>query len=195
MKSAKTSFPVVAALLIAVATALVACGKDHTAGTDEQANSITALDSALAEWTANDTLVAPETQSDTCTTCMSFNILLPKPGIEVKNGTLYNVFRKDFESVSCETETTWFLYSVRAGDSLIRKALALPDSLNADGFELDCASEGGVFGTDSTDTTKVKLTHTCDLETAANLTDEKNRLYIDPNWKKYVELIVGICRD
>ena len=48
--------------LLALFVALAACGKDNTAGTDEQANSVTALDSALAEWLVTDTLVAPEPQ-------------------------------------------------------------------------------------------------------------------------------------
>ena len=175
---------------------LIACGDSKVSGTDEQTNSVTAaLDSALAEWTVDNTLTVPERQEDPCLNCLNYELPIHHLGIQAKNGTLYNVVRNDFESLSCETETTWFVYSVSAGDSLIRKALVLPDSLSADGFESDCASEGGLFKADTTSITKGQHAHTCDLETAAYLTGTENRLYIDPNWKKYVELIVGICRD
>lgn len=175
---------------------LIACGDSKVSGTDEQTNSVTAaLDSALAEWTVDNTLTVPERQEDPCLNCLNYELPIHHLGIQAKNGTLYNVVRNDFESLTCETETTWFVYSVNAGDSLIRKALVLPDSLSADGFESDCASEGGLFKADTTSNTKGQHAHTCDLETAAYLTGTENRLYIDPNWKKYVELIVGICRD
>ena len=179
--------------MLALFVALAACGKDNTAGTDEQANSVTALDSALAEWTANDTLVASETQSDTCMTCMSFDFLLPTPGIEVKNGTLYKNVDTDFESLTCENKTNWFAYSVNAGDSLIHKYLVLPDSMSAGDFESDCIAERGLFGTDTTSKTAGQKVHSCDLESAEHLNE--SRQYVDPNWKKYAELIVGICRE
>ena len=97
------------------------------------------------------------------------------------------------ESLTCENDSNWFVYSVNAGDSLIRKYLVLPDSLDADEFESDCIAEGGVFDADTTTEIDGQKTHSCDLENAEHLSE--GRQYVDPNWKKYVELIVGICRD
>ena len=192
MKFLKTFLAFTATLQAALL--LIACSDSKITGTDEQANSITAnLDSALAEWTANDTLVASETQSDTCMTCMSFDFLLPKPGIEVKNGTLYKNVDTDFESLACGTDSNWFVYSVNAGDSLIHKYLVLPDSMSAGDFESDCIAERGLFGTDTTSKTAGQKVHSCDLESAEHLNE--SRQYVDPNWKKYVELIVGFCRE
>ena len=184
--------------LLAMFVALAACSKDNTAGTDEQANSVTALDSALAEWLVTDTLVAPEQQDPSVHSSYDLIITDPDdivryPGLEVKNGTLYNVVRDNFESLTCENDSNWFVYSVNAGDSLIRKYLVLPDSLSADDFETDCIAEGGSFNTDTTSEAAGQHLHTCDLENAGHLSED--RQYVDPNWKKYVELIVGICRD
>ena len=185
--------------MLAMFVALTACGSENTAGTDEQANSLTALDSALAQWTTSNTLIAPEQQDPPCTDC-SMDIIhsdqyyiIREPGVEVKNGTLYNVARDNFESLTCENDSNWFVYSVNAGDSLIRKYLVLPDSLDADEFESDCIAEGGVFDADTTTEITGQKTHSCDLENAGHLSE--GRQYVDPNWKKYVELIVGICRD
>ena len=75
MKTLNT-FSSVAATLLATAIALsatvslTACGKDNTAGTDEQQNSITAaLDSAITVWLAGDTLVATEISGKPCIDC------------------------------------------------------------------------------------------------------------------------------
>ena len=184
--------------LLAMFVALAACGKDNTAGTDEQANSVTALDSALAEWLVTDTLVAPEPQYPSVHSSYDLIITDPdnpnrNPGVKVKNGTLYKNVDTDFESLTCENDSNWFVYSVNAGDSLIRKYLVLPDSLDADEFESDCIAEGGVFDADTTTEIDGQKTHSCDLENAEHLSE--GRQYVDPNWKKYVELIVGICRD
>ena len=111
----------------------------------------------------------------------------------MKNGTLYKNVDTDFESLACGADSNWFAYSVNAGDTLIRKYLTLPDSLSADDFETDCIAEGGSFNTDTTSEAAGQHLHTCDLETAGHLSQA--RQYVDPNWKKYVELIVGICRD
>ena len=187
--------------MLAMFIALAACGNDNTAGTDEQANSVTAqvdtvaLDSALAEWTMTKTFVVPVSSDTPAVQQQHFIIsdLTWVPGIEVENGTLYNVVRDNFESLTCETDSNWFVYSVNAGDSLIRKYLVLPDSLDADDFESDCIAEGGVFGADTTSQTAGQHIYSCDLENAGHLSED--RQYIDPNWKKYVELIVGICRE
>lgn len=176
---------------------LIACGDSKVSGTDEQTNSVTAaIDSALTEWLSSDTLIAPK-QQDTSVHWFSYIIEDPSstirnPGIEVKNGTLYNALRDDFKSLTCETETNWFVYSVNASDSLIRKYLVLPDTMSADNFESDCIAEGGEFATDTTSETAGQLIHSCNLETAEHLSESRH--YVDPNWKNYVELIVGICR-
>ena len=185
--------------MLAMFVALTACGSENTAGTDEQANSLTALDSALAQWTTSNTLIAPEQQDPPCTDC-SMDIIhsdqyyiIREPGVEVKNGTLYNVARDNFESLTCENDSNWFVYSVNAGDSLIHKYLVLPDSMSAGDFESDCIAERGLFGTDTTSKTAGQKVHSCDLESAEHLNE--NKQYVDPNWKKYAELIVGICRE
>lgn len=176
---------------------LIACGDSKVSGTDEQTNSVTAaIDSALTEWLSSDTLIAPK-QQDTSVHWFSYiiedpNSTIRNPGIEVKNGTLYNALRDDFKSLTCETETNWLVYSVNASDSLIRKYLVLPDTMSADNFESDCIAEGGEFATDTTSETAGQLIHSCNLETAEHLSESRH--YVDPNWKKYVELIVGICR-
>ena len=177
---------------------LIACGDSKVSGTDEQTNSVTAaIDSALTEWLSSDTLIAPK-QQDTSVHWFSYiiedpNNTIRNPGIEVKNGTLYNNIRDDFKSLTCETKTNWFVYSVNASDSLIRKYLVLPDTMSADDFESDCIIEGGEFATDTTSKTAGQRIHSCDLETAKHLSE--SRQYVDPNWKKYIELIVGICRE
>ena len=196
MKFLKTFLAFTATLQAALL--LIACSDSKITGTDEQANSITAnLDSALAIWLSSDTLIAPKPQ-DTSVHWSHYIIAdssstIRNPGIEVKNGTLYNTVYNHFESLTCETETNWFVYSVNAGDSLIRKYLVLPDSLNADDFESDCIAEGGAFGRDTTSKTAGQKVHSCDLESAEHLNE--NKQYVDQNWKKYAELIVGICRE
>ena len=184
--------------LLAMFVALAACGKDNTAGTDEQANSVTALDSALAEWLVTDTLVAPEPQYPSVHSSYDLIITDPdnpnrNPGVKVKNGTLYKNVDTDFESLACGTDSNWFVYSVNAGDSLIHKYLVLPDSMSTGDFESDCIAERGLFGTDTTGKTAGQKVHSCDLESAEHLNE--SRQYVDPNWKKYAELIVGICRE
>ena len=184
--------------MLALFVAFAACGSENTAGTDEQANSVTALDSALAEWLVTDTLVAPEPQYPSVHSSYDLIITDPdnpnrNPGVKVKNGTLYKNVDTEFESLTCETDSNWFVYSVNAGDSLIRKYLVLPDSLDADDFESDCIAEGGVFGADTTSQTAGQHIYSCDMENAGHLSED--RQYVDPNWKKYVELIVGICRE
>ena len=129
MKTLNT-FSSVAATLLATAIALsatvslTACGKDNTAGTDEQQNSITAkLDSALTIWLASDTLIVTEQHSTPCTDC-PFDIphLYPSdmttyPKIQVENGALYNPKHDDFKSIVCENDSNWFSYSVFAPTS------------------------------------------------------------------------------
>ncbi|MBR4784393.1 MAG: hypothetical protein IK012_03960 [Fibrobacter sp.] len=188
------------ALPLAAISALTACNNGNTAGTDEQANSITALDSALTVWLASDTLIVSEQHSTPCTDC-AFDIphLYPSdmttyPKIQVENGALYNPKHDDFKSIVCENDSNWFSYSVFASDSLIQRRIVLPDSMSTDAFESECASDEGLFETDSI-VVRRQHSHTCSLESTKQLTDPEKKQYVDPNWKRYVKLIVGICRE
>ena len=197
MKFLKTFLAFTATLQAALL--LIACSDSKITGTDEQANSITAnLDSALAVWLSSDTLIAPKPQDTSVHSSYDLIIKDPdnpnrNPGVKVKNGTLYKNVDTNFESLACGTDSNWFVYSVNAGDSLIHKYLVLPDSMSAGDFESDCIAERGLFGTDTTGKTAGQKVHSCDLESAEHLNE--SRQYVDPNWKKYAELIVGICRE
>ena len=183
------------ALALIAATSLAACGNDNTAGTDEQPNSITAaLDSATTEWLQEPTLVAPEQQSSPCTDCPHDIIQVPK--IHAENGYLYHVANESFKSVVCENDSNWFVYSVSVTDSVTQKGLTLPDSSTAEAFEADCEEEGGAFEADTVTTTEGQRSFHCSLTKLYDETSSDDRTkYVDAYWKKYVELIIGICRN
>ena len=100
-----------------------------------------------------------------------------------------------FDTVNQSKLTEVLSRTIRDGRvvSLIHKYLVLPDSMSAGDFESDCIAERGLFGTDTTSKTAGQKVHSCDLESAEHLNE--NKQYVDPNWKKYAELIVGICRE
>jgi hypothetical protein len=191
-----------AAFALTAAASLAACGKDNTAGTDEQANSITAqvdtvaLDSALAEWNTSKTLIAPVAPDTPAVHWQYYIIPDPTwgPGIEVENGTLYNKVFDHFEALSCESDSNWFVYSVSVSDSLIHKYLNLPDSVSVEPFETDCIAEGGTLTEEETVVARQR-NFTCELRSPINENLPESVQYTDPNWEKYVKLIVGICRD
>ncbi len=191
-----------AAFALTAAASLAACGKDNTAGTDEQANSITAqvdtvaLDSALAEWNTSKTLIAPVAPDTPAVHWQYYIIPDPTwgPGIEVENGTLYNKVFDHFEALSCESDSNWFVYSVSVSDSLIHKYLNLPDSVSVEPFETDCIAEGGTLTEEETVVAQQRNC-TCELRSPINENLPESVQYTDPNWEKYVKLIVGICRD
>ena len=205
----RNTFSSVAATLLATAIALsatvslTACGNDKVAGTDEQQNSVTAnLDSELIVWLAGDTLVATEISGKPCIDC-PHDIIIHDPADDtqvpkfpVENGSLYHVSSESFESIVCENESNWFVYSVSAIDSVIQKGLTLPDSATAEAFESDCEEEGGTFVADTAAIIEGQHNFHCNLTILA---DEESGAdstrYFDTNWKKYVELIVGICRN
>lgn len=208
MKTLNT-FSSVAATLLATAIALAAtvsltaCGNDNTAGTDEQQNSITAkLDSALTEWFAGDTLIAPDISGEPCTDC-PHDIIIHDPAddtqvpkIQAENGYLYHVRYESFESIVCESDSNWFVYSVSVTDSVTQKGLTLPDSSTADAFEADCEKEGGAFVADTTVTIEGQRNFRCSLTNLTDGTSSDDRTkYVDANWKKYVKLIIGFCRN
>lgn len=191
-----------AAFALTAAASLAACGKDNTAGTDEQANSVTAqvdtvaLNSALAEWTVTKTFVVPVSSDTPAVQQQHFIIsdLTQVPGIEVENGTLYNKVLDHFEALSCENDSNWFVYSVSVSDSLIHKYLNLPDSVSVEPFETDCIAEGGTLTEEETVVARQR-NFTCELRSPVNEDSPESVQYTDPNWEKYVKLIVGICRD
>ena len=184
----------VAAFSLATATTFTACGNDNTAGTDEQQNSITAkLDSALTIWLASDTLIATEISSYPCIDCPHDIIQVPK--IHAENGYLYHVANESFKSVVCENDSNRFVYSVSVNDSVTQKGLTLPDSSTAEAFEADCEEEAGAFEADTTVTIKGQHSFYCSLTNLDDETSSADRTkYVDAYWKKYVELVIGICR-
>ena len=190
------------AIALAAAVSLTACGNDNTAGTDEQQNSITAkLDSALTEWLAGDTLIAPDISSEPCTDC-PHDIIIHDPAdtqvpkIQTENGYLYHVRYESFESIVCENDSNWFVYSISVNDSVTQKGLTLPDSSTAEAFEADCEEEGGAFVADSIAVVDGQHNFRCSL---TNINDDASSddstKYVDAYWKKYVELVIGICRN
>ena len=207
MNNRKKTFPCVTLLtpilLLAMVSAFIACGNDKVAGTDEQQNSVTAnLDSELIVWLAGDTLVATEISGKPCIDC-PHDIIIHDPADDtqvpkfpVENGSLYHVSSESFESIVCENESNWFVYSVSAIDSVIQKGLTLPDSATAEAFESDCEEEGGTFVADTAAIIEGQHNFHCSLTILA---DEESGAdstrYFDANWKKYVKLIVGICRN
>lgn len=208
MKTSKNLFSIVTMLLtsafaLIAATSLVACGNDNTAGTDEQPNSITAaLDSATTEWLQKHTLVVPEQQSSPCTDCPHDIVIhdptddTQVPKIQAENGYLYHVTNENFESIVCENDSNWFVYSVSVNDSVTQKRLTLPDSSTAEAFEADCEEEGGAFEADTVTTTEGQRSFHCSLTKLNDETSSDDRTkYVDAYWKKYVELIIGICRN
>ena len=190
------------AIALAAAVSLTACGNDNTAGTDEQQNSITAaLDSALTEWLAGDTLIAPDISSEPCTDC-PHDFLSHDPAdtqvpkIQAENGYLYHVAYESFESIVCENDSNWFVYSVSVSDSVTQKGLTLPDSSTAEAFETDCEKEDGAFVADTATTIKGQHSFHCSLTNPSDDTSGADTArYVDAYWKKYAEFIIGICRN
>ena len=208
MKTLNTSSSVAATLLataiaLSATVSLTACGKDNTAGTDEQQNSITAaLDSAITVWLAGDTLVATEISGKPCIDC-PHDIIIHDPAddtqvpkIQAENGYLYHVAYESFESIVCENDSNWFVYSVSVSDSVTQKGLTLPDSSTAEAFETDCEKEGGAFVADTATTIKGQHSFHCSLTNPSDDTSGADTArYVDAYWKKYAEFIIGICRN
>ena len=141
-----------------------------------------------------------EISSDPCLDCshdfISHDEATQPPKIQVEKGYLYHVRYESFESIVCENDSNWFVYSVSVSDSVTQKGLTLPDSSTAEAFEADCEEEGGAFVADSIAVVDGQHNFRCAL---TNLDDETSSAdsikYVDENWKKYVELIVGFCRN
>ena len=200
------------AISLIAATALTACGKDNTAGTDEQPNAITAkidaaIDSASAIWF----------QSEKTFTVDSKTTILPPSydigfypdssaqhtslhaGVKTEHGILRHIEIDNFAALSCETEETWFAYIVQVTSSLIQKTFAIPDTAatsTATEFEADCVHENGKFITETERSTEGQQSYSCKIApTKENLVKNNAIQYTDPNWEKYGKLIIGICRE
>ena len=217
------SFPItILVSLIAVAFSLVtiaslaACGNENSAGTDEQPNAITAqidtaVDSASAIWFQGEKTFIVDSKA-------SFNPLTPTPihdiiinldtsaqhtsllaGVKTEHGTLRHLEIAYVAAISCETEETWFAYSVQVSSSLIQKAFTIPDSSAtsiAKDFEDDCILENGEFIEKTEGVTEGQRSYSCKIApTKENLVENNAIQYTDPNWKKYGTQIIKICRE
>ena len=211
--AAIASLTTVASSLVAI-TALTACGNDNTAGTDEQPNAITAqidaaVDSASAIWFQGEKTFTADYKTSlnpnhtplhdiiiTDTSAQNTSLLA---GIKTEHGILRHIETAYFAFLSCETEETWFAYTVHVANSLIQKTFTIPDttatSIVTD-FEAACTREGGAFITETEGVTKGQQSYSCKIiPTKENLSTTNTIQYTDPNWEKYGKQIIGICRE
>ena len=208
-----SAFPLVAFALAAI-TALAACGNDNTAGTDEQPNAITAqidaaVDSASVIWFQGEKTFTADYKSSlnpnhtplhdiiiTDTSAQNTSLLA---GIKTEHGILRHIETAYFAILSCETDKTWFTYTVQVANSLIQKIFTIPDTTAASivtEFEADCTHEGGEFITETESVTEGQQSYSCKiLPTKENLVENNAIQYTDPNWEKYGKQIIGICRE
>ena len=200
-----------AAFTLITVTTLAACGSDNTAGTDEQPNAITAqVDSASAVWfQGKKTLTAnPKTSLIPFSSPLYDINFYPDTsaqhtslfaGIKTELGLLRLLETVFFASLSCETEETWFAYTVQVTNSLIQKTFIIPDTMAASivtEFEADCTHENGTFTTETEGVTKGQQSYCCKLiPTRENLVENNAIQYTDKNWEKYGKQIIGICRE
>jgi len=200
------------AISLIAATALTACGKDNTAGTDEQPNAITAqidaaIDSASAIWFQGEKTFTVDSKTTILppsydigfypdTSAQHTSLLA---GVKTEHGILRQLEMDYFAAFSCETEETWFAYIVQVTSSLIQKTFAIPDTAatsTATEFEADCTREGGEFITETERSTEGQQSYSCKIApTKENLVKNNAIQYTDPNWEKYGKLIIGICRE
>ncbi|MBR2090066.1 MAG: hypothetical protein IJ905_06830 [Fibrobacter sp.] len=200
------------AISLIAATALTACGKDNTAGTDEQPNAITAkidaaIDSASAIWFQGEKTFTVD--SKTTILPPSYDIgFYPDSsaqhtsllaGIKTEHGILRHIETAYFAFLSCETEETWFAYTVQVSSSLIQKNFTIPDTSAtsiAKDFETDCILENGNFIAETEGVTEGQRSYSCKLiPTKENLVEKNALQYTDPTWEKYGKQIIGICRE
>ena len=197
---------------IPLATAfLVACGNDNSAGTDEQPNAITAqinaaVDSASAIWFQGEkTLVAdtntsihPPSQDIPITPDTSAQNTSLRAGVKTERGLLRNIEIDNFASLSCETEETWFAYTVQVTSSLVQKTFTIPDTTatSATDFKEDCSLENGEFTEEFEGVTQGQRRFSCKLTpTKENSQTPETTQYTDPNWDKYGKQIIKVCRE
>lgn len=204
------------AFSLAATTALVACGNNSTAGTDEQPNALTAqidaaVDSASAIWFQGEkTFVAISTSNlvNPSITPPHDLIIYPdtsaqntslKAGIETEHGLLREIEIDNLASISCETEETWFAYMVQTTSTLIQKTFTIPDTTEAsvvNDFKADCTFENGEFIEESEGITQGQRRYNCKIKpTKENFKTSGTMHYTDPNWEKYGKQIIKVCRE
>ena len=204
------------ALPLIIGSTLTACGNNNSAGTDEQANSVTAeidaaIDSASAIWFQGEKTFIVDSKA-------SFNPLISTPihdiiiapdssaqytslfaGIKTEHGILRQLEFDYFAAFSCETEETWFAYTVQVSSSLIQKKFTIPDTSAtsiAKDFETDCILENGDFITETEGVTEGQRSYSCKLvPTQENLVEKNSMQYTDPTWEKYGKQIIKVCRE
>lgn len=195
---------------------LTACGNDNTAGTDEQPNAITAqieaaIDSASAIWFQEEKTFIVDSKTNILppfSTPLYDLIINPDTsaqntslfaGIKTEHGLLRQLEIDNFASFSCETEETWFAYTIQVTSSLIQKTFTIPKASAASivtEFEADCTRENGEFTTETEGVTEGQQRYSCKIfPTKENLVDKNAIQYTDPTWEKYGKLIIKICRE
>ncbi len=205
----------ITALPLATAV-LTACGNDNTAGTDEQPNAITAqidaaVDSASAIWFQGEKTFTVDSKTNIrppFSTPLYDLIINPDTsaqntslfaGIKTEHGLLRQLEIDNFASFSCETEETWFAYTIQVTSSLIQKTFTIPKASAASivtEFEADCTRENGEFTTETEGVTEGQQRYSCKIfPTKENLVDKNAIQYTDPTWEKYGKLIIKICRE
>ncbi len=205
----------ITALPLATAV-LTACGNDNTAGTDEQPNAITAqidaaIDSASAIWFQEEKTFIVDSKTNILppfSTPLYDLIINPDTsaqntslfaGIKTEHGLLRQLEIDNFASFSCETEETWFAYTIQVTSSLIQKTFTIPKASAASivtEFEADCTRENGEFTTEAEGVTEGQQRYSCKIfPTKENLVDKNAIQYTDPTWEKYGKLIIKICRE
>lgn len=206
----------IVALPLIIGSALTACGNNNTAGTDEQANSVTAkidaaIDSASAIWFQGEKTFTVDSKASISTpgnTPLYDLIINPDTsaqntslfaGIKTEHGLLRQLEIDNFASFSCETEETWFAYTIQVTSSLIQKTFTIPNTSAASivtEFEADCTRENGEFTTETEGVTEGQQRYSCKIfPTKENLVDKNAIQYTDPTWEKYGKLIIKICRE
>lgn len=204
------------ALPLIIGSTLTACGNDNTAGTDEQANSVTAkidaaIDSASAIWFQGEKTFIVDSKANISTpgnTPLHDFVINPdtsaqhtslQAGIKSEHGLLRQLEIDNFASFSCETEETWFAYTIQVTSSLIQKTFTIPNTSAASivtEFEADCTRENGEFTTETEGVTEGQQRYSCKIfPTKENLVDKNAIQYTDPTWEKYGKLIIKICRE
>ena len=205
----------ITALPLATAV-LTACGNDNTAGTDEQPNAITAqidaaIDSASAIWFQEEKTFIVDSKTNILppfSTPLYDLIINPDTsaqntslfaGIKTEHGLLRQLEIDNFASFSCETEETWFAYTIQVTSSLIQKTFTIPNTSAASivtEFEADCTRENGEFTTETECVTEGQQRYSCKIfPTKENLVEKNAIQYTDPTWEKYGKLIIKICRE
>jgi len=212
--AALASFSITA---LPLATAiLTACGNNNSAGTDEQPNAITAqidaaVDSASAIWFQEEKTFTVDSKTNILppfSTPLYDLIINPDTsaqntslfaGIKTEHGLLRQLEIDNFASFSCETEETWFAYTIQVTSSLIQKTFTIPNTSAASivtEFEADCTRENGEFTTEAEGVTEGQQRYSCKIfPTKENLVDKNAIQYTDPTWEKYGKLIIKICRE